>query len=213
MHDQAHQLESRSGEPCGPTGRRQAERPDTCGPVASSGAQHGAGMADSAEPPACNGESPTGATADVAGVCSTGHGSRADKSHPRPAERLASLGDAAGERRQPLHPETQSSAVTPEKPMGPVSTENVLRLLDYQECRCALTGRPLTPDLASLDHITPIRVGGEHAIENTQVLHRDVNRAKGSLTNDEFLHLCSEVVTHAFGPSTTSIPSTGETYV
>lgn len=103
--------------------------------------------------------------------------------------------------------------MTPEKPTGPVSTENVLRLLDYQECRCALTGRPLTPDLASLDHITPIRVGGEHAIENTQVLHRDVNRAKGSLTNDEFLKLCSEVVTHAFGPSKTSIPSTGETYV
>jgi hypothetical protein len=38
-----------------------------------------------------------------------------------------------------------------------------------------------------------IRCGGEHVIENTQVLHKDVNRAKGSLTSDEFIGLCREV--------------------
>lgn len=82
------------------------------------------------------------------------------------------------------------------KPRGSVSTENLLRLLEYQHHRCALTGRELTPDMSSLDHIVPIRFGGEHVIENAQVLHSDVNRAKGSLTNDEFIELCREVVAH-----------------
>lgn len=82
------------------------------------------------------------------------------------------------------------------KPHGPVSTDNVLRLLDYQHHRCALTGRELAPESSSLDHIVPIRCGGEHLIENTQVLHSDVNRAKGSLTNAEFIQLCREVAAH-----------------
>lgn len=76
----------------------------------------------------------------------------------------------------------------------PVSTGNVLRLLERQGYRCALTGRRLTPQTAALDHIVPIRCGGQHVIENTQVLHKPVNRAKGSLTSDEFIGLCQEVV-------------------
>jgi len=83
------------------------------------------------------------------------------------------------------------------KPSGPVSTDNVLKLLDRQQYRCALTDRELTPETAALDHIIPIRCDGEHVIENTQVLHKDVNRAKGSLTNEEFIKMCHEVVDHA----------------
>jgi hypothetical protein len=55
----------------------------------------------------------------------------------------------------------------------------------------------LTPDTASLDHIVPVCCGGEHVVENTQVLHKDVNRAKTTMTNQEFIQLCREVVTHA----------------
>ena len=87
-------------------------------------------------------------------------------------------------------------------PKGPVSVENVLRLLEHQQHRCALTGRRLTPETAALDHIVPVRFGGEHLIENTQVLHKDVNRAKGSLTNDEFSGLCREVVRWSDRPAT-----------
>ena len=75
-----------------------------------------------------------------------------------------------------------------------VSPEEVRQLLQRQNYRCALTGRHLTPDCASLDHVVPISRGGEHRIENAQVLHRDVNRAKGTLTNEEFLAICREVV-------------------
>ena len=82
------------------------------------------------------------------------------------------------------------------RPSGPVSTENVLRLLESQQYRCALTGRDLTPETAALDHIVPIRCDGQHAIENTPVLHEDVNRAKGSLTNEELIQMCHEVIDH-----------------
>ena len=61
---------------------------------------------------------------------------------------------------------------------------------------CALTGRPLEPETAALDHILPVSRGGEHRIDNTQVLERTVNRAKGTLTNGEFIALCGEVVRH-----------------
>ncbi|MCC7408097.1 MAG: hypothetical protein IT442_08495 [Phycisphaeraceae bacterium] len=77
---------------------------------------------------------------------------------------------------------------------GNVSVESVLRLLEAQQYRCALTGRCLTPQSAALDHVVPVRFGGEHLIQNAQVLHKDVNRAKGSLTNEEFIGMCREVV-------------------
>jgi 5-methylcytosine-specific restriction endonuclease McrA len=82
---------------------------------------------------------------------------------------------------------------------------NVLQLLEWQGYRCALTGRPLTPDTASLDHVVPVRNGGEHRIENVQVLHKDVNRAKSTMTNEEFVQLCREVVEYA-----TRYPEVGE---
>lgn len=77
-----------------------------------------------------------------------------------------------------------------------VTPDAVLRLLDRQRFRCALTGRALTPDTASLDHIIPVSRGGEHRIDNTQILERSVNRAKGTLTNAEFIALCAEVARH-----------------
>jgi len=78
-----------------------------------------------------------------------------------------------------------------------VSGDAVQQMLRAQQYRCALSGRQLTPDSASLDHIVAISRGGEHRIENAQVLHKDVNRAKGAMDNDEFLALCREVVAWA----------------
>ena len=106
---------------------------------------------------------------------------------------LALLGRSPASRRTPLHPEIPEA---PAQPCGPITTANVLRLLACQQYRCAFTGRPLTPDTASLDHIVPVRCGGEHLIENAQVLHKDVNRAKATMTNEEFIQLCRDVVAH-----------------
>jgi 5-methylcytosine-specific restriction endonuclease McrA len=83
------------------------------------------------------------------------------------------------------------------RPRGKVGPKEVYRLLQYQGFRCALTNRRLTPKSAALDHIHPVSRGGEHQIENAQVLDKDVNRAKGTLTNAEFIQLCREVAAHA----------------
>jgi 5-methylcytosine-specific restriction endonuclease McrA len=104
---------------------------------------------------------------------------------------MAVLGFAPAEGASALRSETE-----PGRPIGRVTASNVLRLLEWQQYRCALTGRELTPETASLDHIVPVRSGGEHRIENTQILHRDVNRAKTTMTNDEFIQLCQEIVAH-----------------
>jgi 5-methylcytosine-specific restriction endonuclease McrA len=69
--------------------------------------------------------------------------------------------------------------------------------LARQKYRCALTGRVLTPKSCSLDHILAVSRGGEHSMRNAQVLDKTVNQAKGTLTNDEFVQLCREVVAHA----------------
>jgi len=79
---------------------------------------------------------------------------------------------------------------------GSVNPRAVMLLVERQRFRCALTSSPLTPETASLDHIVPVCRGGEHRIENTQVLDRAVNRAKGTLTNEQFIALCSQVWRH-----------------
>lgn len=78
-----------------------------------------------------------------------------------------------------------------------ISKRDVLDLLESQAYCCALTGWELTPHTASLDHRLPVSRGGEHTVANAQVLHEDVNRAKGTLTNEEFIKLCRAVVQRA----------------
>lgn len=78
-----------------------------------------------------------------------------------------------------------------------ITKSGVLRLLERQKYRCCLTGWELTPHNASLDHRQPVSRGGTHTLSNAQALHEDVNRAKGTLTNEEFIELCRAVVRHA----------------
>lgn len=88
-----------------------------------------------------------------------------------------------------------------EKPLskkrGRITKQQVMGLLNAQSFCCGLTGWELTPHTAALDHRMPVSRGGEHTIANAQVLHEVVNRAKGTLTNEEFITLCRAVVSHA----------------
>lgn len=78
-----------------------------------------------------------------------------------------------------------------------VTVQEVHDLLVRQNFRCALTGESLSPGDASMDHILAVSRGGPHIIDNAQIVRKDVNRAKGTLTNDEFIALCRAVVRHA----------------
>lgn len=171
------------------------QRPGAEEPVVQGRSQHGERVAHPAQPPTGQRGRPRGGSADVEVVRFPSGGHRRHQSKSRQEKRLASVGDAQSDCRESLHPETEQKLVICPRPQGGVSTANVLQLLRHQEYRCALTGRKLTPSTAALDHIVPVKRGGEHTIDNSQILHKDVNRAKGSLTAEEFIGLCREVAT------------------
>jgi 5-methylcytosine-specific restriction endonuclease McrA len=184
--------------PCRASGDGLSERPDAESSLDPGGAQHGPGLENPAEPSACPAmQLDLGSNdSNLEGVRLGRDGLDGPEGNACSGERVAPLGAQQDRRRQSVHPKEQAGEAVVTSPgvlCGPVSTGNVMLLLEHQEYRCALTGRHLTPGTASLDHVIPIRCGGEHVIENTQVLHREVNRAKGSLSNEEFIALCDEV--------------------
>lgn len=77
-----------------------------------------------------------------------------------------------------------------------VTARQLQQLLEKQEYRCAISGRQLSPETASLDHIVPLSRGGAHDVSNLWIVDHQVNLAKATLTHDEFLALCREVVRH-----------------
>jgi|GEM_PF-2568511 len=72
----------------------------------------------------------------------------------------------------------------------------LMGLLKNQGFRCALSGVSLTPCTAVIDHIIPVSVGGTNELHNLQWLHRDVNRAKSVLIQDQFIKICRQVVAY-----------------
>lgn len=73
-------------------------------------------------------------------------------------------------------------------------------MLDRQGRRCALSGWDLTPDTTSLDHCKPLTRNGLHCIENVQLVHEKIQRAKGNMTDEEFVDLCRAVARHRGTP-------------
>lgn len=80
-----------------------------------------------------------------------------------------------------------------------LSRKRLFELLEQQQYRCAISGRELTPENATVDHVVPLAKGGEHCASNAQLLDDEINRAKGTKTNEEFLAICQEVVAHNRG--------------
>lgn len=80
---------------------------------------------------------------------------------------------------------------------GRLTQADLLAVVERQGGLCALTGRRLRPEIANIDHVVPLVRGGRHELENLQVVHKDANRMKGSLSNAEFVAICREVAAHA----------------
>ena len=77
-----------------------------------------------------------------------------------------------------------------------VTATDILDMLKSQNYKCALTQIDLSPKNAAVDHKLPVCKGGTNHIDNLQILHKDVNRAKGSLTMSEFIKMCRAVATN-----------------
>lgn len=82
------------------------------------------------------------------------------------------------------------------RPTGKLTATKVKALLEYQGYRCALTGRQLTTDDCEADHIIPVRDGGGNVAENIQLVVKQANKAKGTMTQDQFVQLCRDVKAH-----------------
>lgn len=77
-----------------------------------------------------------------------------------------------------------------------VSLDELRDLLRRQEYRCALTGEPLTPTNFALDHIVPIANGGGFTVANSQLVLKTVNRAKNTMSEQDFIEMCRKVAEH-----------------
>ncbi len=86
----------------------------------------------------------------------------------------------------------------------PITGKQILELIEAQDYRCALTGRELTPQTASLDHKVPLSNGGTNELENVWIVHHKANTAKGTLSTQEFIELCREVAALWHGISFTT---------
>jgi hypothetical protein len=56
-----------------------------------------------------------------------------------------------------------------------------------------LTGIELTPALSSLDHVDPRSLGGDDDIFNLQIVLPCVNKAKGTMSQRQFVAMCHAV--------------------
>jgi len=171
------------------TRKQGLQSADTNHAVVAGRTQHGTRMEAPAGNATSRDGSPRRAADDMEGLRPPGSRHRRTEDEANADERVACVGGSTGHADEAVRAKERAQS-----PGTSVTTSTVLGLLERQEYRCALSGRALTPEVAALDHIVPIRCGGEHVIENAQVLHKDVNRAKASLTNAEFVGLCNEVV-------------------
>jgi len=65
-----------------------------------------------------------------------------------------------------------------------------------QKLICPLTGKRLTLENISLDHIIPLSKGGENTVNNIRLTDKSANLAKHFLSDTEFIRLCQEVVSY-----------------
>jgi len=88
------------------------------------------------------------------------------------------------------------------KEQSNVTAARLLDLLRSQDFRCALSGVELTPKTAQLDHRIPISKGGKHDMTNVWFLHKEVNRAKNTATEQAFIAMCRRVIQWTEGRAT-----------
>jgi 5-methylcytosine-specific restriction endonuclease McrA len=70
------------------------------------------------------------------------------------------------------------------------------KLAKKQKLVCAISGRRLTAENLSIDHIIPMVNGGSTEIHNMQLVDYYANLAKFTLTMDELYSLCEDILNY-----------------
>lgn len=73
------------------------------------------------------------------------------------------------------------------------------KIAKKQRMKCALTGKKLTRDNISIDHIIPTSRGGLSILSNLRWVTLTANMAKKNMMDDEFVELCSSVINTCAG--------------
>ena len=81
-----------------------------------------------------------------------------------------------------------------------ISIDSLMGILDSQGYKCALSGQELTPALASIDHKVPRAMDGDNDVNNLHVVLCVVNKAKGTMTVDQFVSMCHAVARFSKDP-------------
>lgn len=71
------------------------------------------------------------------------------------------------------------------------------KLAKKQKLICPLTGRRLTNDNISIDHIIHLSNNGSSLIDNIRLVDYDANMARRALSDSEFIKLCQDVAKQA----------------
>lgn len=79
------------------------------------------------------------------------------------------------------------------KSVESVTAIKIMQRLEQNGYCCELTGWKIDPKTAAMDHKTPISSGGLHVMSNIAIVHEKVNKAKGTMTTNEFIEMCVAV--------------------
>lgn len=90
-----------------------------------------------------------------------------------------------------------AGAINGARPARYVTGTQIYAIIEDQKFKCNLSGDELTMQNAEADHITPLTRGGSMFIENLQIVTTTINRAKGQMTNEEFVLMCCKVADHS----------------
>lgn len=86
-----------------------------------------------------------------------------------------------------------------------ITKGDLWKVAKRQKMRCALSGKKLTNENISLDHILAMSRGGKNIIENIQLLDNSINLMKNSHLQDDFLEAVKSIYLYSISSQTREI--------
>jgi hypothetical protein len=85
-----------------------------------------------------------------------------------------------------------------------IEIEDIAALYEIQRGRCALTGWPVSWSSVGWDHTASIdRIDNNlgYTLANIQLVHKDVNMARGTMGVEDFIEMCQAVAQNSKVPT------------
>jgi len=74
-----------------------------------------------------------------------------------------------------------------------ITPRDLFNIAKKQKLVCPLSGRKLTTENISIDHIVPQSKGGTNTVDNIRLTDKVVNISKNALNDLDFIKMCKEV--------------------